>query len=418
MRRMNARVFIAWLFLAFANTATANSVDWAAGQESFGNGDYQSALRYFESERDSGRDGPAVHYNIAVCQFKLGRFERAGDSFQLIANRFPKMRGLANYNLGLVALRKGDNEAARRHFLNAYEESPDNRKLRILSSNRLRELTYDMPIASGWSGVVGLRAGFDDNVALRDEVGLPAGTTTESPVIDVFASIQGPWDKESGFRVDASLYVIRNFDADDFDQTEIRSGALYDWRADAWRVQVGGHYSAGTLGGDAFDRKAGVNARAVRYLSDNSSVDLHFSYDEVTDADALFAGIAGSRQQLQARYRWHSTAHRLILQYMQESNHRDDPGVSPDRNGFTAKYRYQPGAGWGFEGGIGFRSSDYDDLDVPRSEDLFTTHLALTRELADDWMVLLEYRYSDNDSSDLAFSYDRNQISLGAMWAF
>lgn len=415
MRHMIARTKIAWLILAFAPTAVA---DWAAGQEFYQNGDYQSALLQFEAGRDSGLDGPAVHYNIAVCHFKLGKFQQARKGFQLIGERFPQMRGLAEYNLGLIARRKGDETAATGHFLRAYEESPSDKKLRILASNRLRELEPETRWWSDWSGAVGLRAGFDDNVALREETGLGAGATTESAVTDFFATFQGPWISNSGFRAEASLYIIRNFDADEFDQTEILGGAIYDWRPGDWHVQVGTHYSIGSLGGDAFDRKAGVSARAIRYLDDSNALSATYTYDDVSDADALFAGIAGSRQQLRVDYRWHSAGHRLILRVRQETNDRADPGVSPDRIGFDADYRFQPGSGLGYEGGLAFRASDYDDLVDPRSEDLLSARLALTKNLKDDWLALLEYRYSDNDSTDPTFSYDRQQISFGLIKTF
>ena len=67
-------VFVACL--AFAGNASANADDWAAGQAAFGAGNYADALAHFENARDEGLDGPAVHYNLAVCHFKLEQFER------------------------------------------------------------------------------------------------------------------------------------------------------------------------------------------------------------------------------------------------------------------------------------------------------------------------------------------------------
>lgn len=415
---MSARLFLIWLILACAQAAAENPESWAAGQASFQGGDYPSALLHFEAARDAGQSGPAVHYNIAVCNFELEQYRQAREGFAFIAGRYPQMQGLAEYNLGLIAQREGDTTAATRHFLRAYENSQDNKTLRILASNRLRELEPASPESSNWSGAIGLRAGFDDNIVLRDETGLSAVTATDSPTADLFASIQGPWNSDSGFRVEGSLYAVRNFDADDFDQTEVLAGAMYDWLTGDWRLRAGGHYSVGTLGGDAFDRKAGVSVRATRYLSKQSSLDVAYIYDDVSDADTLFAGIAGSRQQFRAGYRWRLAERSLLVQLRQEGNDRADPGVSPDRIGLRAYYRFQPRAGWGYEGGITFRASDYDELPIPRSEDLLSVHAALTRTLQDDWLISLEYRYSDNDSSDRVFSYDRQQVSLGVMRVF
>lgn len=416
---MNSLVLLSSVLLAFGNGAfAATGNDWDSGSQAFENGDYAAALVFFELARDKGLEGPAVHYNIAVSQFKLGRYDAAGRTFSLIVHQFPKMRGLAEYNLGLVARRLGDRNEARVYFLAAYALSPDNRTIRVLASRRLRELEADVRSAARWTGAFGVRAGNDDNIALRDDAGLPVGTTADSPMAEVFATLQGPWNGRSGFRVDAGAYLVKYFDAEEFDQSEIRGSVFYDWRSNDWRVQFGIHASVGTLGGDGFDRKAGARARIVRYIARNAAMDLRYTYDDVTDADSLFAGIAGSRQQFEVRYRWYSNSHSVQLRYQLETNDRLDPGVSPDRNRFAIDYRYQPEEGGGYEAGIDMRNSDYDELTTPREEDLFTFRAALTYTFRSNWQVVLEYRGSDNDSTDDTFSYDRTQITLGAMKLF
>jgi tetratricopeptide (TPR) repeat protein len=419
MRRTAPRVCAASIMLLVMAMATAAPPEhWEAGRLAFANGDYASALEAFAAARDAGLDGPAVHYNIAVSQYKLGQYRQAAQTFSLLADRFPAMRGLAEYNLGLVSYRLGARADARRHFLRAHELSSDDPKIRVLASQRLRELGPEVRTASRWRGALGMRAGHDDNVTLRDEAGLPAGTTTESPMIDFFAVIQGPWDRRSGIRFDGSIYTIKYFDASDFDQSEVRGAVFYDWRPGDWRFQAGVHASAGTLGGDSFDRKAGVHARAVRYLGRNTAIDLRYTYDDVSDADALFAGIEGSRQQLDLRYIWHTDWHRVQLRYWLETNDRADPAVSPDRNRLGLDYAYRPGKGLGYEAGIDLRNSDYGDLDTPRDEDLLTLWGAVTYKFATDWTVLLEYRVADNDSTDETYSYDRTQVTLGFLKTF
>lgn len=405
------------LVLAGAAFATVPD-DWAAGQRAFRGGDYASALRFFEAAREAGLDSPAVHYNIAVSQYKLERYDSAGQTFASIARRFPQMRGLAEYNLGLVARRSGSSAAARAHFLRAYELSPDDRKLRVLASRRLRELEPETRTASRWTGALAARAGHDDNVALRDETGLPFGSTSESPMIDLFASIQGPWNGRGGLRLDGSAYLVKYLDAEDFDQSQVRGGVVYDRRTGDWRIQIGAYASAATLGGDAFDRKLGAEASASRYVGRNASVVLRYGHDEVSDADAQFAGISGSRRQFDARYRWYRDGYRLQARFALERNDRLEPGVSPDRTRFGVDYRYQPQTGLGYGAGIDFRSSEFGELDTPRDEDLLTLSGSLTYAMSSDWLFLLELRHSDNDSTDAAFSYDRAQITLGAMKLF
>lgn len=418
MVEMKLRILLVIWIVLISQYGLADATDWANGLSAFQNGDYQSALRHFENAKRDGQDGPAVHYNVAVCHFKLGRYDSAASNFQLIADRYPRMRGLAEYNLGLIAQRSKDSEAAVDYFLNAYRLSPDDRTLRILASNRLRELEPELRTASKWTGALGVRAGFDDNVALRDETGLPITLSTESPVADLFASIKGPYNGKSGLQVDGSLYVIKNFDANEFDQSEIYGGVMYAWRPAEWRLQLGLHGSAGTLGGDSFDRKAGGNFQAIRYLNKNSEFALSYVHDDVQEANSLFAGIAGSRQQLQARYRWYSAERRFTFRYRQEKNDRLDPQVSPQRKSLSVDYGYQPDTGWGYEGGFKYRTSRFDAMAVPRDENLLTVNVALTHSVFENWLLLIDLQHSNNDSSDPVFSYDRNVITVGAIKVF
>ena len=394
------------------------SGDWDSGQQAFAAGDFESALLYFEMARDGGQPGVAVHYNIAVCQFKLERFDDAGTTFRYIADNYPKMRGLAEYNLGLVEQRLGNTRAAQAHFIRAAELSPEDEKIRALAVAMLDDVEPEAEAADAWYGSFGLRAGHDDNVALRDSLGLPAGVTAESPMADLFVALRGAPAFLGGFMFDASAYAVAYPDADDFDQSEFRVGGLYTWRPGDWRLETSAHFVYGTLGGSGFEREVALGVRAVRYVGEDGALDLHYRYDDIDEDDPLFAGIAGSRQRFDLRYRWYLDNHAVIFRLGAENNDRLDPGVSPSRTRFQADYRYQPSDGWGFEAGFGFRASDYDDLEVARTEDLTTISAALTRTVAEVWLFALQYQYSENDSSDPVFSYERNLITLGVLRTF
>lgn len=390
--------------------------DWESGQTAFAAGDLESALLYFQMARDGGQQGPAVHYNIAVCLFELARYEEARETFRYIAQNYPKMRGLAEYNMGLAERRLGNTGEARHHFIQAWDLSPDDENLRSLSAAMLEELAPEEP--STWYGAVALRVGHDDNVALRDSLGLPAGVTAESPMADVFLSLTGSPRALRGLTLDGSAYAVTYTDADDFDQSEFRLGGLYSWSPRNWWLETGAHFVYGTLAGSGFEREIALSARAVRYLDDDSSIDVLVRYDDIDEVDADFAGIAGSRQRIDFRYRWGVANHRLVLRLGIEANDRLDPGVSPSRSRFHADYRFQPSSGWGVEAGIEYRNSDYDDLETPRTEEQKTITAALTRTVAEDWLFALQIQYSDNDSNNPDYTYERTLITLGVLRAF
>ncbi|HSM32346.1 MAG TPA: tetratricopeptide repeat protein [Woeseiaceae bacterium] len=413
-------VLTALLLCAVFPTLTVADVsdDWTSGEQAFAAGDFESALLYFEMARDAGQGGVAVHYNIGVCEFKLNRFEDARTTFRYIADNYPKMRGLAEYNLGLVERRLGNTRAAQAHFIRAWELSPDDEKIRALAVAMLDDVEMEGEDTPRWFGSFGLRAGHDDNVALRDSLGLPAGVTAESPMVDLFVALRGAPAGSGGFLLDASAYAVAYPDADDFDQSEFRLGGLYIWRPGDWRLEGSAHVVYGTLGGSGFEREIALGARALRYLGDAAALDVQYRYEDIEEVELLFAGIAGTRQRFDLRYRWYRGDHTVIFRLGAENNDRLDAGVSPSRSRFHADYRYQPKGGWGFEAGFGFRSSDYDDLEIPRTEDLASISAALTRIVAEVWIFALQYQYSENDSSDPEFSYERNLITLGVLRTF
>ena len=330
------------------------------------------------------------------------------------------MAGLAEYNLGLVSQRMGDTRTAAEHFLRAYRLSENNEKIRVLASNQLAGVEPDEQPAPDWSGAYGVRAGYDDNIVLRDTAGISSGETTESPMLDVFASVSGPFSGQlGGVQIEGSAYAIRYFGADDFDQNEITAGARYEWQPGRWRFAAGANVGAGWLGGDAFDRRLGLGVEGYRSLGGNAAVKLAYYYDDINEGDDLFDGISGKRQHIVARYRRYSAdGRRLLLRFRHEDNDRRDPGVSPTRTGVSFDYRYLPDTGWGYEAGASYRRSRYADVAASRTERLVAVRSALTRHLARHWILLVEYRYSNNDSGDPEFSYDQNLLTIGAMRTF
>lgn len=412
---MTGRLLLAISALSIAVHAHAD--DWADGNAAFERGDYAAALGFFEAGRDSVITGPAVHYNIAVCQYKLERYAEAGETFAFIARAYPGMAGLAEYNLGLVTQRMGDTAAAAEHFLRAYRLSGDNETVRVLASNQLAEIEPEEQPASSWSGAFGVRAGYDDNIALRDTAGISSGVTTESPLLDVFASASKPFSGQpGGLRFEGSVYGIRYFDADDFDQNEISVGAVYEWQPGSWRIGAGAYTGASWLGGDAFDRRIGVGVAGYRSLGGSASANLAYYYDDISEGDDIFNGISGKRHHVVARYRRHfSDGRRVLVRLRHENNDRLDPGVSPTRTGLSIDYRHLPDTGWGFEAGASYRRSRFGNAAVSRTENLLSARSALTRRLVGDWILLVEYRHSNNDSNDPEFSYDQNSLTIGAM---
>jgi tetratricopeptide (TPR) repeat protein len=369
MFRHKLPALLATLLLIASTGGVAADPDsaWESGSAAFAAGQYDEALRHFEEARNGGLGGPAVHYNIAVCQYSMDNYRAARDTFQLIANKFPSMRGLAEYNVALAERRLGNPAAAQRQFVAAYRHSSDE-KVRALAVSQLTELEREL--RSDWYGLVGVQAGYDDNVALRDSLGLPAGVTAESPMADLFAALSGP--VASGLELNGSLYAVTYSDASEFDQAELRVGTRYTVDRGSWRHRGGLFGVAGTLGGSSFNREVNLDLRSTRYLGNDASFELSLRYDEIKSAQLRFDGIEGSRSRFDLRYRWSGVGHSLAVRLGLEANDRRDANASPSRQRVQADYGYQINDRWGLESSAYFRISDYDDLTLRRTEDLLS----------------------------------------------
>jgi tetratricopeptide (TPR) repeat protein len=403
-----ALLAIVLLVASTGGVAAEPDMSWESGRAAFEAEQYDEALHHFEEARDGGMRGPAVHYNIAVCQYSLGDYRAARDTFRLIASQFPSMRGLAEYNIGLAERRLGNSAAAERQFVAAYRNS-DDEKVRALAASQLTEVEREL--RPDWYGLVGMQLGHDDNVALRDSLGLPAGVTAESPMADLFAVVGG--QVAAGLELDASLYAVTYSDASEYNQAEMRVGALYTMDRGAWRNQAGLFLIAGTLGGSSFNREVNLDLRSTRYVGDDTSFELRLRYDEINSAQLRFDGIEGSRSKIDLLYRWHGIGQSLTIGAGIEDNDRLDAGVSPSRQRIQAAYRYRLNDQWGLGSLAYIRWSDYDDVTLPRTEDLFSIAVRVTYETKTAWQLLGTYQYSTNDSSDPIYSYDRNLLTVG-----
>ena len=413
-----ARLFtVACILLLFARAACGADASalFADGERAFAAGDYREALRQFTAAREAGSTGPSSYYNIGVCQYLLRDYDAAAGTFAALAAEFPAMRELAEYNRGL-ALRAGGNlDAARRAFERA-RASPDD-KVAALANAQLGELGGQATsVASRWQGYLSGALGYDDNVALVDELLLPSGQASSSE----FTDLVGVLSKNLGagrLRFDASGYLVRYTDTDEFDQSALRLALASERRLGAWTLAVGPTLGRSTLDGDGFEELLGVDLRLRRGFGSDVAFDARIVYDDVDAGDARFAYLAGSRRQLRLALQ-HAGSGRTRVGYDLERNDRADPGVSASRQRWSLSYLRPLSGAWTTTMGLAHRKSRYSQATVPREERLLEVSFGARRELEIDWTVSADYRWSDNDSTVEAFSYDGQRVSVGMSRSF
>lgn len=384
--------------------------EFVAATTAFEAGDFEQALRLFQAALAAGADSPALHYNIGVCQYRLGDHAAAAATFGRLGERFPAFAPIAEYNRGLALLALGETGAARAAFERARNEGDEG--LAGLAASALASLDPAAVPRSRWLGYFDLAVGHDDNVALVDELSLPATLSASSSFTEVLGYASHRFGQRVPFRLDLSGYLVRYADAPEFDQEALRIDSAFEWSAGAWRIEAGPRVAESTLDGDGFERVFGAGVLALRSITQRVTFDVQLVYDDVTAASSRFDFIEGTRERLRVGLDSRMERQRVRVGYEIETNERVSASVSPSRDRFVVNYQRRFGAFWSLDGTVAYRSSDYDGISPPREEELMEVTATGRRSLPNGWLFGAEYRLADNDASAAEFSYRSHRFSI------
>lgn len=409
------------LFAAAEVPAQTTDIDaeqaFVEGSRHFAEGDYGMALAQFRLALEAGMHSAAVLYNIGVCEYRVGEYAAAEQTFLRISRDLPDMRLLADYNRGLALVRQQRAKEAQPLFRNV--AASDDPVLARLAGSMLERLAPDRQEVGAetgtpdWFAYVDVGAGYDDNVALLDDSGATAGRTTDSTFSEVFGQLGGSLGQTGAFQYDASAYLVRYFDAGQYDQNAFRLAGSWRWRIGTWVGEAGPYIAYSTLDGNGYDRRGGLQLGLGGALDNGTRLRVLVAHEEIRDADARYEFVSGTRQRASLRWsRRINATQRWHLDYAYTHDDRTGAAVSPSRHRFAAGYGHRFNIRWSVDADLIYRSSRYDDLAAPREEDLLEFGLTLARDVGQDWQVTAEVRLSDNDANADGFSYTRNRLQL------
>jgi hypothetical protein len=354
--------------------------------------------------------GPAVHFNIGVCAYRLGRWSRAASAFREVA-RTSEMAPLAHYNLGLVALGDGKRDEAARWFAQAERETTDE-ALRSLATRQLAQLPP--PPARNWVAFGSVAAGYDDNVALvsgGDVLGV-SGTDDAFGELQIAAAgpLVGPW------RFNGGIVLLDYQDLDNFDQLTADAGARYRLPLGDWTGEAALQLSYSTLDSEGFESKRMLLLQASRALSKEWRLRARYRFSDIDGLDG-FQGLDGTRHELGIRGVWDRDSWNVSLEYKYDTSDYADESLSFSRHQLSVDVQRDLGEYWNVQGGLSFDSSSYK-LEANGSEERFELILAASRNINDTWRVVVRYAYADNSADLPEFNYQRNLFSAGveAAW--
>lgn len=348
--------------------------------------------------------GPAIHFNIGVASYRLGRYAVAESAFREVA-RTPAMAGLAYYNLGLVASRQGDTKAAVRWF-SMVEQATEDERLRDLAATQLAELAPPLPDRN-WLGYAAVAAGYDDNVALVSNSEVLGISGTEDSFAEAQLAISAPLSEP--WRLDAGLSYIDYQDLDSFDQLGVNGGGRYRWELGNWLHDAGLQLTYSTLDGEGFETRRTLLLQTTTHVLGDARLRLRYRFNDI-DGLGEFDGLSGSRHEAGARIIWTRPTWDFGAEYQMDVGDYDDSSLSATRHRLGLELQRSLAAGWTLmlEGSL--RHSDYD-LASNGSEDRTELALSIGKALGDRWRIVVRHAYTDNSADVAAFDYRGNRIS-------
>lgn len=417
--RMTIATLLALLLAApvALSAATAREV-FQRGVEAAREDEYQQAIEHFEAARRAGLDTGALHFNLGVALYRVGRiddaeaaFHRAVDSGSMVAPAY--------YQLGRIARERGDPAGARSAFRRA-ERAATTSRLR----ERVRAALGALDAAPTPPDYVylGLGGGHDSNIAL-----IPSDASGASEVSDQFldAVLVGRWPVGERTYLRGSAYTQRFLDESDFNLLSLRGGVgrvggLGDsWRWDAW---IDGRHQR--YGGDPFEDTLLGGGRLKRPLGPGWSLELDYQLEVASGASdfGFLDGVEhafGAALDERGRTGWDLFAGVGV-------SDRDDLETADAFFSFSwqevelaADYTFRLDNLHHLTLSGDWRRRDYDGREVrngvpsgTREDDRIGLGVALERRLDRDWDARASLRVEERDSTLSEFDYDRTVLRL------
>jgi len=414
---------------AAADPFAPGQTDFLVGVEAFHAGYYDAALAAFEQARAAGFAGHTLDFNTGLADYKLGRYPQARAVFErLLAD--PEFVDVAEFHLGLVAARQGQQDLALRH-LRRVQGTARSAKLKALAQAAL-ERVQGRPAGNRSNFYASAGLGYDSNpVLLTDNSGMPG----QGP--DWFGEAFGALGyslasrASSSDQLRANVYLRQYHHDTDLSQQDGSLAVEHSIWGQGWRLDLGLTGDTFFVGGENLQSSGGISLQGSQRIG-SSTLALRYQGSRVAGGGGS-TYLDGWQQDADLIWSQPLGPGRLRLDYAFEANARRDLNdgaeffsESPARHGLGLRLVEPLSDRLTVETRAAYRYTRYRDADrflvdgvltqERRTEKLAQLGASARYRLYPGWNVLLQYDYSHNLANIPGFNYSRHTAVMGLEW--
>lgn len=412
-------LIVALLVLYSAVALASAKEDYDRGVQFFKKGDYRSAIASFRSAEKQGMESASLYYNLGSAYYKIENFQASKKYFTRVTY-YPDKRALAEFNLGMIALKQDDEKRALDHFKYAQANSGD-KKIVDAATRTIASLSGT---GKRWGAYLLANFGYDDNISITpDNLALGVDDTFWDLYASADVVLQGK--RKNGWLADAAFFTINYTDSDTFDQDFYTLGIRKEHRLSSWDTTAHLKYGNSSFGGEDLQSFYKLRLLGARPVSSNAKIILQYRYDDFTSENTLYDYLEGWRQRAQIRYFRSTVSSNQQVYYEGELNNRGELATStvtstvsyeysPTRHTLGGKYTHKFSGKWYLTGDLAYRVSDFPaSSTVDRDDTRWSLGVFLDYFIDPTLQIKSNIKYIENDSTVDIYTYDKTMISIG-----
>jgi len=424
---INSKCFLYHIYLCFllfipvAYATDGAEIDFSIGVKEYKKGHYDAALEDFLNAKQKGYQSAQLFHNLGVVYLKLGQLERAKGSFSQSLN-YPSIAPLAHYNLALIAIKRGDDEAANSHFEDVIALSQDP-NLTALAKQRLLKQTVVVPVSAikSWQVFARVGSGYDDNVRFTPEDVGGVGKDGYTELL-LYGTAMLAKNKPVSIALDAYVYDVNYDDISTNDYIQSSFLLKFPMYYMNWKIQPGLIAQWSKYGGEGYQRIQGGELRSKYIHSLSTSYLIKYTYENIDSLNVPYDFLEGSRQRLKLEAQFLHKGYKTNIYHELEVNSRSDrknESYSPMRNTLSGQISYALNNSLSLNGNVKYRISDYPKIAAyDRHDKQFQFSWGGLFRLNKYTSLRGVHTWTNNDSSDPQRDYNRHRVILSVQLSY